>query len=295
MPGAAWNRRLGGTHLSNEKRSPSDDVIADDPRASLAARSQSLIAMSALGWGFFSGRALVTRDFLFSGLTGAADGMLRGKPALRDYFAGGLRAYPALKFELLQILRGVQGFTLMYRSVDGLLAAETMTFGAGDKIVRAEVYYSEADSKAEREKPMEWRRDGYLLTDDPQCKDFAAICSLLQTTYWADDRSREMIEKSLRHSECLHLLHEGRQVGMIRGVTDQATFTWVCDVIVHPEHRGKGLGKWLVQCFLEHPRLKTISHHLCTKDAHGLYEEFGFQRIEAMRRSDRPMPFLLKA
>ncbi len=228
-------------------------------------------------------------------LTGAADGMLRGKPALRDYFAGGLRAYPALKFELLQILRGVQGFTLMYRSVDGLLAAETMTFGAGDKIVRAEVYYSEADSKAEREKPMEWRRDGYLLTDDPQCKDFAAICSLLQTTYWADDRSREMIEKSLRHSECLHLLHEGRQVGMIRGVTDQATFTWVCDVIVHPEHRGKGLGKWLVQCFLEHPRLKTISHHLCTKDAHGLYEEFGFQRIEAMRRSDRPMPFLLKA
>jgi GNAT superfamily N-acetyltransferase len=122
-----------------------------------------------------------------------------------------------------------------------------------------------------------------------------AVCAMLQGTYWADDRSLEVIEKSLRHSTCLHLLHEGRQVGLIRGVTDHATFTWVCDVIVDEAHRGRGLGKWMVACFLEHPALQTISHHLCTKDAHALYESFGFQRIEAMRRSKRPMPFLLKS
>ena len=119
------------------------------------------------------------------------------------------------------------------------------------------------------------------------------MCGLLHSTYWADDRPREVIEKGILHSTCLSLIHAGKLVGFIRGVTDQATFTWVCDVIIHADHRGKGLGKWIVQCFLEHPDLQTISHHLCTKDAHALYESFGFKRIEALRRSDRPMPFLL--
>ena len=139
----------------------------------------------------------------------------------------------------------------------------------------------------------EWQNGDYLLTDDPRRLDLDAVCALLHSTYWANDRPRDVIEKCIRHSVCLSLLHEGRQVGFIRGVTDHATFTWVCDVIVHPDHRGRGLGKWIVQCFLEHPDLQTISHHLCTKDAHALYESFGFKRIEAMRRSDRLMPFLL--
>jgi GNAT superfamily N-acetyltransferase len=138
----------------------------------------------------------------------------------------------------------------------------------------------------------EWRRDDYLLTDDPRRLDLDAVCALLHSTYWAHDRSREVIAKAIRHSVCLNLRHAGRQVGFARGVTDHATFTWLCDVIVHPDHQRKGLGKWMVQCFLEHPDLQTISHHLCTKDAHALYESFGFKRIEAMRRSSRPMPYL---
>lgn len=144
-----------------------------------------------------------------------------------------------------------------------------------------------------RKKAHEWRHGEYVLTDDMSRLDLDAVCAMLHSTYWANDRPRSMIEKSIRHSVCLSLLHDGRQIGFTRGVTDHATFTWLCDVIVQPDHRGKGLGKWMVQCFLEHPELQTISHHLCTKDAHALYESFGFQRIEAMRRSDRPMPFLL--
>jgi GNAT superfamily N-acetyltransferase len=143
--------------------------------------------------------------------------------------------------------------------------------------------------KSTRRSAREWRRGGYLLTDDRRRLDLDAVCALLHSTYWAHDRSREVIKKSIRHSVCLSLLHKGEQVGFIRGVTDHATFTWVCDVIVHPEHQDKGLGKWMVKCFLAHPDLQTISHHLCTKDAHSLYEGFGFKRIEAMRRSDRPM------
>lgn len=228
---------------------------------------------------------LVTR------LMGDVAGSLRSKAVLRNYFARVLSTFPNLRFELLQSLAGVDGCTLMYRSVNSLTAAETMTFNASGLVRAAGVAYSSATGV-----PVvkEWTRDGYVLTDDVDRMSLDAVCAMLQGTYWADDRSREVIEKSLRHSTCLHLLHEGRQVGLIRGVTDHATFTWVCDVIVDEAHRGRGLGKWMVTCFLEHPALQTISHHLCTKDAHSLYEGFGFQRIEAMRRSKRPMPFLLK-
>ena len=137
---------------------------------------------------------------------------------------------------------------------------------------------------------MEWTSGAYTLTDDPKRIDLDAVCALLKTTYWANDRPREVIGKSIQHSICFALLHEGRQIGFGRGVTDHSTFTWIADVIVAPNHRGLGLGKWMMECLLAHPKLQTISYHLCTKDAHALYEPFGFQRIEAMRRSWRP-PF----
>ncbi len=233
---------------------------------------------------------------LVAKLAGETSGTLRGKAALGSYFAKGLAAYPGLHFELQQVLAGIDSATLVYRSVNDLIAAEVVQVGDAGKIRRAQVHYGAALAKETRTAPVpnEWHREGYTLTDDPAKADVDAICRLLQTTYWAEDRPREVIEKSLRHSTSLHLMQGDRQVGLIRGVTDHATFTWVCDVIIDPAHRGHGLGKWLAECFLAHPELQTISHHLCTKDAHGLYESFGFQRIEAMRRSLRAMPFLLK-
>lgn len=230
-------------------------------------------------------------------LTGEAQGTLRGRTALRQYFAKGLTAFPDLKFELQQVLVGVDSVTLLYRSVNNLLAAETMTLNERNQIVRVQAHYTSTSDPAgastqEKARPREWRFKDYLLTDDPIRLDVDAVCSLLHATYWANDRPREVIEKGLRHSVCLSLFHQGKQVGLSRAVTDHATFTWVCDVIVHADHRGHGLGKWMVERLLEHPDLQTISHHLCTQDAHQLYERFGFKRIEAMRRSDRPMPFL---
>ena len=229
-------------------------------------------------------------------LTGEPGGTLRGKVSLRGFFAKGLAAYPDLRFKMIQVLVGVNSLTLLYRSVNQFVAAEVMTLNTANQISRVEVHYTQettAVDSASSPSPHEWVRGEYLLTDDPRRLDLDAVYALLQSTYWADDRSRAVIEKSLRHSTCLHLIHGGKQVGLIRGVTDHATFTWVCDVIVDPGHRAKGLGKWMVKCFLEHPELQTISQHLCTKDAHALYERFGFKRIEAMRRSERPMPFLL--
>jgi GNAT superfamily N-acetyltransferase len=131
---------------------------------------------------------------------------------------------------------------------------------------------------------MDWQRDNYLLTDDRSRLDLDATCALLHTTYWAADRSRELIEKSIQHSVCLGLFHAGKQIGLVRGVTDFTTFTWICDVIVAPEHRGRGLGKWMVERMLAHPDLRTTTQVLRTRDAHTLYEQFGF---EYLRRSQQ--------
>ncbi len=136
---------------------------------------------------------------------------------------------------------------------------------------------------------MHWAKDDYVLTDDRSQVDLDAVCALLHATYWAHDRPRWLIEKCLPRSVCFSLFREGRQVGFARAVTDGATFTWVCDIVVHPDHRGRGLGKWMVKTWLEHPELQTVSHHLRTEDAHCLYEAFGFRRVEAMRRTTKPL------
>jgi ketosteroid isomerase-like protein/GNAT superfamily N-acetyltransferase len=227
---------------------------------------------------------------------GEPTGIVRGKPAVREYFAKVLATFPELTFSDLHVLVGVNTLSLHYQSVNELMAAEVVALDPQSQIASVHAHYSatSATSRPARKQPArEWRRGDYLLTDDRDKLDLDVVCALLHSTYWANDRPREVIAKCLRHSTCLNLFHGKQQVGLIRGVTDHATFTWVCDVVIQHDHRGKGLGKWIVKCFLEHPDLQTISHHLCTKDAHALYEGFGFQRIEALRRSDRPMPFRL--
>src|SRR5438552_3765805 len=131
---------------------------------------------------------------------------------------------------------------------------------------------------------MEWIKGDYLLTDDKTRLDLEGVCRLLADTYWAADRPRTVMEKAVQHSVCLGLFHRAAQVGFARAVTDYATFTWICDIVIHPEHRGQGLGKWLVQCLIAHPLLQTRSQVLATRDAHGLYQRFGFERSEYLKR-----------
>ena len=131
---------------------------------------------------------------------------------------------------------------------------------------------------------MDWTHGDYRLTDDKTRLDLGKICALLSETYWAADRPRRTMERAMEHSVCLGLFHGNQQIGFARAVTDQATFAWICDVIIHPDHRGKGLGQWMVKCLLDHPQLQTRSQVLATNDAHGLYERFGFKRTEYMRR-----------
>jgi len=135
---------------------------------------------------------------------------------------------------------------------------------------------------------MDWTNGDYRLTDDRDRLDLEAVCALLNSTYWAARWPRRLIEKAMAGSVCFGLFHQGAQVGFARAITDHATFTYLCDVVVHPDHRGQGLGTWMTQCLLEHPDLQTLTHALRTRDAHGLYEKLGFQRVEYLRRSANP-------
>jgi GNAT superfamily N-acetyltransferase len=137
---------------------------------------------------------------------------------------------------------------------------------------------------AYREPIMIWKRDQYVLTDDQSNIELDFVVASLNTTYWAAERPREIIEASVKNSVLLSLFLEKRQIGFTRIVSDFATVSYICDVYINPIDRKKGLGKWMVECALEHPSTAFGTQLLATKDAHGLYEKYGFVRAELMRR-----------
>lgn len=134
-------------------------------------------------------------------------------------------------------------------------------------------------------------RDNYLLSDERERLDVDAIWGYLRTAYWSENVPREVVQRAIDGSLCVGLYdREGRQAGFARAVTDSATFAWIADVFVLEEHRGRGLGVWLVEWLLEHPRLQGLrAVTLATRDAHTLYERFGFVR-EGDRRLVRQIP-----
>lgn len=129
---------------------------------------------------------------------------------------------------------------------------------------------------------MKWNNNDYWITDDNDAVDIDYVHRTLNTTYWAADRPKEIVEKSIRNSVMLSLFNHHRQIGYARIVSDYATFAWLCDVYIDPEYRGQGLGAWLCKCYLEHPSSYVSINLLATKDAHALYEKFGFKPKECM-------------
>lgn len=133
---------------------------------------------------------------------------------------------------------------------------------------------------------MEWYRDEFRITDDLSGMDLQVVGELLRETYWAADRTQETVEKSAEHSFNLGLFHGDRQIGYFRLITDRTTYGYLCDVIVTKSWRGRGLGKWMLECILNHPELKTCRFDLVTKDAQDFYRQYGFaaHRFEHMVR-----------
>lgn len=125
--------------------------------------------------------------------------------------------------------------------------------------------------------------NGYTISTDPAALDAAFILAFLtQQTYWGQNRTMEAICCSIENSLNFGVYYddpdtgEKRQVGYARVVTDYATFAWLCDVFIDPQHRGLGLSKWLVRTVVDHPQLAPLRRILlATRDAHELYRKYG--------------------
>jgi GNAT superfamily N-acetyltransferase len=130
--------------------------------------------------------------------------------------------------------------------------------------------------------PESYAKSGYTISTDPMLLDFSQIYRYLsEESYWARERSRELVERSIHHSLCFGVYTAGtglpKQVGFARVVSDYATFAYLADVFILPEYQGQGLGKWLVATILSHPDLQSVGRWtLYTNDAHELYRRFGF-------------------
>ena len=116
------------------------------------------------------------------------------------------------------------------------------------------------------------------LSADPAELDIALIHRFLsEESYWAAGIPRATLERALAHSVCVGGYLGGAQVAFGRAVTDQATFAYLADVFVLPEHRGRGYGRQIVATLLAEPRLQGLRRwHLVTRDMQRLYAGFGF-------------------
>lgn len=129
-----------------------------------------------------------------------------------------------------------------------------------------------------------------VVTTDRSRFDLEAIHAFLTSSYWARGIPRETVARALEHSLCFGALEKDRQVGFARVISDRATFAYICDVFVLESDRGRGVGKSLMAAIMSHPELQGLRRWtLFTRDAHGLYRQYGFG---AARYPDRLMEVL---
>jgi GNAT superfamily N-acetyltransferase len=125
--------------------------------------------------------------------------------------------------------------------------------------------------------PIRLEREGYRISTDPSELDLGVIHGYLKESYWAAGVPEEVVRRSIENSLCFGVYRDGEQVGFARVITDRATFAYLADVFVLEEHRGRELGKWLVEVILSHPDLQGLRRWmLATRDAHDLYRRYGF-------------------
>ncbi|TDL74450.1 N-acetyltransferase [Rhodococcus qingshengii] len=134
-----------------------------------------------------------------------------------------------------------------------------------------------------------WEKDGFILSTDKQYLDTDVIHHFLSVdSYWAKGITMEKVKKSVEKSSICFGMYEGdpakgkaKQIGFVRAVTDFVRFAWIMDVFVLHEYRGRGLSKWMMETMVGQSELKDVHKMmLCTYDAHGLYEQYGFETLD---------------
>lgn len=124
------------------------------------------------------------------------------------------------------------------------------------------------------------QRGDYTVSDAPGRLDIDAVHQFLSQSYWARGIARAKLEDAIRHSLCFGLYAPGTQIGFACVVTDRATFAYLMDVYVLQAYRGKGLGRWLMDCVIRHPGLANVPRWLlATRDASAFYARYGFRPL----------------
>jgi GNAT superfamily N-acetyltransferase len=130
---------------------------------------------------------------------------------------------------------------------------------------------------------VEWISDKFIISTDKSRLNTSYIHDYLANrSYWAQNIPIEVVRKSIEGSLCFGIYTGEKQVGFARVITDMACFAYLADVFVDENFRGRGLSKWLMEVILAHPDLQGLRRFLlATRDAHGLYEQFGFSLLSA--------------
>jgi GNAT superfamily N-acetyltransferase len=140
---------------------------------------------------------------------------------------------------------------------------------------------------------LERRRGEYIISTDKTRLDLAAVHGFLKDSYWAAGVPERVVRRSVEGSLAFGVYRGGEQAGFARVVTDHATFAYLADVFILETHRGRGLGKWLMEVIFSHPDLQDLRRWmLATRDAHDLYRMYGFTELGDpaifMERKDAP-------
>jgi len=126
-----------------------------------------------------------------------------------------------------------------------------------------------------------FRKGNYLISTDNSKLDIKVIQDYLSNSYWAKNRTLKTTKISIKNSLCFGVYFKNSQIGFARLITDYATFAYLADVFILEEHRNKGLSKWLMEVILNYGEVQNLRRwFLATRDAHGLYEKFGFTNLK---------------
>jgi len=133
---------------------------------------------------------------------------------------------------------------------------------------------------------VEYCKGDYTISTDRSRLDVALIHEFLShRSYWAQGISRGTVERAISHSLCFGVYAGDHQVGFARITTDYAALAYLADVFILEPYRARGLGKWLVECIVNHPELQGLRRWLlATLDAHGLYARYGFEPLTSPER-----------
>jgi GNAT superfamily N-acetyltransferase len=132
----------------------------------------------------------------------------------------------------------------------------------------------------------EWQNGEFSISTNRARLQIDAIHKFLsEQSYWARERAKEQTETAIKNSLPFGVYKGENQIGFARVVTDYATFAYLGDVYILEEFRGRGLSKWLMETVVNHPDLQGFRRWiLATKDAHRLYEKFGFTDLKFPER-----------